>query len=56
MVIPSGSVVKNSLASAGDARDLGLIMGGEDPLETDMVTHSSILTWESPGTEETGGL
>ena len=56
MVFPSGSVVKNPLASTGDARDLGLILGGEDPLEKEMVTRSSILTWESPQTQETGGL
>ena len=28
----------------------------EDPLEDKMATHSSIATWRSPGTEETGGL
>ena len=28
----------------------------EDPLEKEMVTHSSILAWEIPWTEETGGL
>ena len=28
----------------------------EDPLEEDMATHSSILAWRIPGTEETGGL
>ena len=28
----------------------------EDPLEKEMVTHSSILGWESPWTEEPGGL
>jgi len=56
VVFPSGSVVKNPLASTGDARDLGLILGGEDPLEKEMVTRSSILTWESPQTQETGGL
>ena len=27
-----------------------------DPLEKEMVTHSSILAWEIPWTEETGGL
>ena len=27
----------------------------EDPLEKGMVTHSSILAWEIPGTEEPGG-
>ena len=28
----------------------------EDPLEKEMVTHSSILDWEIPWTEEPGGL
>ena len=28
----------------------------EDPLEKGMVTHSSILAWRIPGTEEPGGL
>ena len=28
----------------------------EDPLEKDMAIHSSILAWEIPWTEETGGL
>ena len=28
----------------------------EDPLEEEMVTHSSILAWEIPQTEEPGGL
>ena len=28
----------------------------EDPLEKEMSTHSSILAWEIPGTEEPGGL
>ena len=28
----------------------------EDPLEEEMVTHSSILAWEIPLTEEAGGL
>ena len=30
--------------------------GGEDPLEKEMATHSSILAWEIPWTEEPGGL
>ena len=29
---------------------------GEDPLEKEMATHSSILAWEIPQTEEPGGL
>ena len=28
----------------------------KDPLKKGMVTHSSILTWEIPWTEEPGGL
>ena len=31
-------------------------LGGEDPLEEEMATHSSILTWEIPRTEEPGKL
>ena len=31
-------------------------LGWEDPLEKGMETHSSILTWEIPWTEEPGGL
>ena len=30
--------------------------GQEDPLEEKMTTHSSILAWRGPGTEEPGGL
>ena len=31
-------------------------LGGEDPLEEGMATHSSILAWRIPRTEEPGGL
>ena len=31
-------------------------LGWEDPLEKEMAIHSSILAWEIPWTEETGGL
>ena len=31
-------------------------LGGEDPLEEGMATHSSILGWRIPWTEEPGGL
>jgi len=31
-------------------------LGWKDPLEEDMATHSSILAWRIPWTEETGGL
>ena len=31
-------------------------LGQEDPLEKEMTTHSGILAWEIPWTEEPGGL
>ena len=31
-------------------------LGGEDPLEKEVATHSSVLAWEIPRTEEPGGL
>ena len=30
-------------------------LGGEDPLEKETATHSSILAWKTPQTEEPGG-
>ena len=32
------------------------LLGQEDPLEKGVATHSSILAWEIPWTEEPGGL
>ena len=46
--LPGGSVVKNPPTNAGDTRNAGLIPGSEDPLEKEIVTHSSILGWEIP--------
>ena len=52
---PGGSVVKNPPANAGDAREPGSIPGlGRSP-GGGMATHSSILAWEIPWTEEPGG-
>ena len=31
-------------------------LGQEDPLEEEMATHSSVLAWKIPWTEEPGGL
>ena len=31
-------------------------LGQEDPLEQEMATHSSVLAWRIPWTEEPGGL
>ena len=49
-------VVKNPSANAGDIRDLVQSLGWEDLLEKEMATHSSILAWRIPWTEEPGGL
>ena len=50
---PHGSDSKEFARNAGD---LGSIPGGKDPLEKEMVTHSSILAWRIPRTEELGKL
>ena len=50
---PGGS---DSKASACNAGDLGSISGLEDLLEKEMATHSSILAWRIPWTEEHGRL
>ena len=44
------------MGSILDIRDVCLILGQEDPLEEGMATHSSILAWRSPWTEEPGRL
>ena len=49
-------VVKNPPANVGDIRDVGSILGQEDPLKEGMATHSSILAWRIPWTKEPGGL
>ena len=54
---PGSSVVKNPPANAGD---MDLIPGSTglipDPLEEEMATHSSILAWIIPRTEQPGEL
>ena len=49
-------MVKTPPANTGDIRDVGSILGWEDPLEQGMATHFSILAWRVPWTEEPGGL
>ena len=39
-----------------DRLPIPVFLGREDPLEGDMATHSSILAWRTPWTEEPGGL
>ena len=50
---PDGSEGKESAFNAGDPSS---ILGQEDPLEKEMATQSSILTWKIPWTEEPGEL
>ena len=49
---PGESVVENLPMQKTQVRSLGQ----EDPLEKELATHSSILAWEIPRTEEPGGL
>ena len=48
--------MKNLPVNAGQAGDVGSIPVQKDPLEKEMATHSSILAWEIPWTEEPSGL
>ena len=50
---PFSSVSKESACNAGDRVRF---LGHEDPLEKEMATHSSILAWRIPWTEEPGEL
>ena len=53
IIFTDGSEVK---ASASNEGDLGSIPGSGRSLEKEMATHSSILAWRIPWTEEPGGL
>ena len=44
----NGSVVKNLPAMQETQETRVQFLGGEDPLQTEMATHSSILAWEIP--------
>ena len=49
-------MVKNPPANAGGREIWAQSLGWEDPLEKQLATHSSILAWGIPWTEEPGGL
>ena len=56
MGFSGGSVVK-SLPAMQETEEMWVqSLGWEDPLEEEMATHSSILAWRIPWTEEPGGL
>ena len=52
MSFPVGLVVKNPPAKQ---ETWVQSLGREDPLEKEMATHSNILAWKIPRTEESGG-
>ena len=54
MGFPGGSDGKTSAHNAGETQVQ--FLDWEDPLEKEMATHSSILAWKIPWTEEPGGL
>ena len=53
---PGGSVVKIHLPMQETQETRVGSLGQEDPLEEGMATHSIILPWKIPCTEEPGGL
>ena len=53
---PGGSVVKNPPANAGDVRDTGSISESGKSPGGGYGTHSSILAWRIPWTEEPGRI
>ena len=52
-ILASGDSVVKNLPALQETQVLSL--GQEDLLDEDMATHSSILTWRTPWTEEPGG-
>ena len=49
-------MVKNPIANPGDVKKQVRSLSQENPLEEDVATHSNILAWRIPWTEEPGGL
>ena len=56
MDLPDGSAVRNSPAMQESQKMQIRSLGQEIPLENGMATHSSILAWRIPRTEEPSGL
>ena len=53
---PSGAVVNNPPANAGDFKDVGSVPGSGSSTEKEMAIHCSILAWRIPWTEDPDGL
>ena len=57
LYIPLTSLVAQTVKRLPTMRETRVqSLGWEDPLEKEMATHSSILAWKIPWTEELGGL
>ena len=57
MGFPGGAVVKRVCLPMQEMQEMQVgSLGQEDPLKEEMTTHSSILAWNIPWTEEPGGL
>ena len=56
MGFPGGSDGKESAYSVRERDSWVQFLDQKDPLEEEMTTHSSILAWETPWTEEPGRL
>ena len=54
---PKASLVAHSIKSSPTMQETQVrSLSQEDPLEKELATHSSMLAWEIPWTEEPGGL
>ena len=49
-------VTKQEQIGRASCREKSVCLRGQDPLEKEMATHSSILAWEIPWTDKPGGL
>ena len=56
MDFPGGLAVRNLPAMQETQETWILILGWEDPLDENMATHSNILVWRIPWTENPDGL
>ena len=55
--LPGNSLVAQLVKNLPAMRETRVqSLGGEDPLEKEMATHSRILAWKIPWKEESGGL
>ena len=51
------SLIAKLVKNLPEVQEMGVrFLGWEDPLEKEMATHSSIITWRIPRTEEPGRL